>query len=233
MLVVECFFEMKNHESPLAQGISNCDNFLNPYTLRYICTVIRSEKTRKTIIEKTAAIFNRKGYVGTYLSDLTEATGLTKGSIYGNFKDKNEVALEAFKYNYQFQTRELMGKLNQIEFSYEKLQVFLAHYKEAYLPIFENGGCAILNTAVDADDGNEWLRKEVVQKIYDWSERIMSIVNDGISKGELQPLDASEYAFRTIALIEGSIMLAKTLNKPSILMKNIDHLSAEIEYMRV
>ncbi|RKM92681.1 TetR/AcrR family transcriptional regulator, partial [Aquimarina sp. AD10] len=66
--------------------------------------MIRSEKTRQLIIKKTASIFNKKGYTGTYLSDLTNATGLTKGSIYGNFKDKNEVALEAFRYNYKFQT---------------------------------------------------------------------------------------------------------------------------------
>lgn len=46
----------------------------------------KSERTRQFIIEKVAPIFNRKGYAGTSLSDLTEATGLTKGAIYGNFK---------------------------------------------------------------------------------------------------------------------------------------------------
>ena len=55
--------------------------------------MVRSEKTKQLIIEKTASIFNKKGYTGTYLSDLTNATGLTKGSIYGNFKDKIEVAV--------------------------------------------------------------------------------------------------------------------------------------------
>jgi TetR/AcrR family transcriptional repressor of nem operon len=33
------------------------------------------------------------------MSDLTAATGLTKGSIYGNFKDKNDVAVHAFQHN--------------------------------------------------------------------------------------------------------------------------------------
>ncbi|MCV9385459.1 TetR/AcrR family transcriptional regulator [Reichenbachiella ulvae] len=193
--------------------------------------MVRSEKTRQTIIEKTAAIFNKKGYTGTYMSDLTAATGLTKGSIYGNFKDKNEVALEAFRYNYQFQTRQLMGKLDQLDLASDKLLAFLDHYRKAYRPIFENGGCAILNTAVDADDGNEWLKKEVIQKIQDWSARLISIVTKGISRGELMDIDPEEYAYRTIALIEGSILLAKTLNKPDILMKNMDHLSAEIKEM--
>ena len=59
----------------------------------------KAERTRNFIIEKTAEIFNRKGYAGTSMSDITEATGLTKGSIYGNFENKEDVALAVFEYN--------------------------------------------------------------------------------------------------------------------------------------
>ncbi|HAE68223.1 MAG TPA: TetR/AcrR family transcriptional regulator, partial [Sphingobacterium sp.] len=52
----------------------------------------KAEQTRQYIIEKTAPIFNKKGYFATSLSDITTATGLTKGSIYGNFKDKDDLA---------------------------------------------------------------------------------------------------------------------------------------------
>lgn len=59
----------------------------------------KAERTKAFIIEKTSSVFNQKGVVGTSLSDITEATGLTKGAIYGNFADKEEVALAAFEYN--------------------------------------------------------------------------------------------------------------------------------------
>lgn len=52
----------------------------------------KAEKTRKFIIESTAQHFNNKGYQGTSISDITGATGLTKGSIYGNFKNKEDLA---------------------------------------------------------------------------------------------------------------------------------------------
>ena len=45
--------------------------------------------TSDFILETVAPIFNRKGYAGTSLSDLTAATGLTKGAIYFNFKKIN------------------------------------------------------------------------------------------------------------------------------------------------
>lgn len=190
--------------------------------------MVRSEKTRNLIIEKTAAIFNKKGYTGTYLSDLTTATGLTKGSIYGNFKDKNEVAVEAFRYNFRFQSQQISQKIAQETSSVNKLLVFLNHYKVAFKPIFNNGGCAILNTAIDADDGNDLLKEEVVRTIENWHQRIVEILKEGISQNEFKTVDSERFSYRLIALVEGSIMLAKTLDKPEILLNNIDFLESEI-----
>lgn len=194
--------------------------------------MVRSEKTRQLIIEKTASIFNKKGYTGTYLSDLTNATGLTKGSIYGNFKDKNEVAVEAFKHNFKFQSEQILQKINQHENAFNKLLVFLNHYRTAFKPIFNNGGCAILNTAVDADDGNYLLKDEVIKTIHSWHQKIVTILTEGIEQNEFKDIDVETFSYRMIALIEGSIMLAKTLDKPEILLNNIDFLELEINQIK-
>ena len=195
--------------------------------------MVRSEKTRQFIIERTASIFNKKGYTGTYLSDLTDATGLTKGSIYGNFKDKNEVAVEAFRYNYKFQTEQILNKIEKENNTADKLLVFLNHYRTAFKPIFKNGGCTILNTAVDSDDGNDLLKKEVIRSINNWHSKIISILNEGITKNELMAIDPDNFSYRMIALIEGSVMLAKTLNKPKILLENMDFLESELNKIRM
>lgn len=195
--------------------------------------MIRSEKTRQLIIKKTASIFNKKGYTGTYLSDLTNATGLTKGSIYGNFKDKNEVALEAFRYNYKFQTEQVLFKIEKENNSANKLLAFLNHYKTEFKPIFNNGGCAILNTAVDADNGNDLLNKEVIKTIHNWHQKINLILADGVKNNELKNIDIETFSYRLISLIEGSILLAKTLNKPEILINNIDFLIEEIHQIKL
>lgn len=194
--------------------------------------MIRSEKTRQFIIEKTASIFNKKGYAGTYLSDLTNATGLSKGSIYGNFKDKNEVALEAFRYNYKLQTEQLLHKVEGKSNSIDKLIIFLDHYRTLIKPIFRNGGCAILNAAVDNDDGNDILRQEVVKSIKGWQKSIANILKKGITDKELKKVNVSEFSYRMIAMIEGSILLAKTLNKPEILLRNLDYLVDEIHQLK-
>ena len=195
--------------------------------------MIRSEKTRQFIIQKTAPIFNKKGYTGTYLSDLTAATGLTKGSIYGNFKDKNEVAVEAFRYNYSFQTKEVVKKIAKANNATDQILVFLNHFKLAYEGIFKNGGCAILNTATDADDSNDLLNKEVVKTIQNWHDRIVTILAEGVLKNEIKNIEIEIYAYRMIALIEGSILLSKTLGNPEILLNNILFMEDEINALRL
>ena len=194
--------------------------------------MVRSEKTRQFIIEKTASIFNKKGYTGTYLSDITNATGLTKGSIYGNFRDKNEVAVEAFKFNYEFQTKQLLTKIDEESHAIDKMIAFVNHFKTSFKPIFKNGGCAILNTAVDADDGNDQLKKEVIRTIRSWHQRIVSILELGIKKMEIKQVNIEQFSYGMIALIEGSIMLSKTLNDPTILLNNLDHLKEDISQLR-
>ena len=59
----------------------------------------KAERTTNFILETVAPYFNKHGYTATSMSDITKATGLTKGSIYGNFENKEDLSLKAFEYN--------------------------------------------------------------------------------------------------------------------------------------
>ncbi|MEL6536474.1 MAG: TetR family transcriptional regulator, partial [Bacteroidota bacterium] len=48
-------------------------------------------QTKELIITRAMPLFNTKGYTATSISDITNATGITKGAIYGNFQNKDEV----------------------------------------------------------------------------------------------------------------------------------------------
>ena len=50
----------------------------------------KGQQTRQAIVEKAAPLFNKKGFEGTSLSDLMQATGLQKGGIYRHFSGKEE-----------------------------------------------------------------------------------------------------------------------------------------------
>src|SRR6478735_1428393 len=89
----------------------------------------KAEQTRAYIVEKTAPIFNTKGYAGTSLTDMTDATGLTKGSIYGNFENKDEVALAAFDYNLAKVRGIIKAEMDKHATVKEKLLVYVDVYE--------------------------------------------------------------------------------------------------------
>ena len=80
--------------------------------------ITKSEKTKAHILEKVRPIFNKNGYFGTSLSDITKATGLTKGAIYGNFKNKEDLALASFNYNINFVLSKIRTVTSKVNYDY-------------------------------------------------------------------------------------------------------------------
>src|SRR6185295_10429149 len=107
--------------------------------------------TRQFIIGKSAPVFNTKGYDGTTLNDLTEATGLTKGSLYGNFENKEEIAIAVFQYSMEKVREAARAKMEKARSSKEKLTALLDFYSQYVFGSPIPGGCPLMNNAVEAD----------------------------------------------------------------------------------
>lgn len=94
--------------------------------------ISKSEKTTKYIIKTVAPIFNRKGYAATSMSDLTAATGLTKGAIYGNFKNKEELAIKSFNFSVNHVLKSISAHQNKNKSPLQKLYLITDFYKNYY-----------------------------------------------------------------------------------------------------
>lgn len=194
----------------------------------------KSEKTREYILEKCAPVFNQRGFIGTSLSDLENATGLTKGCIYGLFKNKEELAVACFDYA-RFLIHERMdSEARKKENAIEKLQAIFDLYRTFpdFWPI--KGGCPILNTSIEADDTNPELQIKVVKALEIWRRYFASIITRGIRHGEIQPnANPNEVATLFIALLEGATMMTKAYNDSSSLGIVLDKIDEIIEQLRL
>ncbi len=201
----------------------------------YLCIssakMSKAEKTKQFIIEKTSTLFNIKGYASTSLSDISTATGLTKGSIYGNFKNKDQVALEVYHYNASNLKKNVAQSLDK-EFlnMTEKLNAFLSFYRNNWTTVFQNGGCPLLNAATECDDTFPELKKQVQISFSDWIRTISEIIKKGQNIHEFNSeIVAEEYASLFIMMIEGGILLAKTMENEKYLHFTLDKVSKIIE----
>jgi TetR/AcrR family transcriptional repressor of nem operon len=194
----------------------------------------KAERTRKYIIEHTAAIFNKKGYTGTSLTDITKATNLTKGAIYGNFKDKDEVAVQAFKYNVHRIINAFGKEIENAQSCFEKLLAYPKVYRKIYRDEFKNGGCPILNTLTDSDDTHPVLHKLAVDTVKRWKETIALIVKQGkLCKEFKAQVDENRIAEIIIALFEGGGMLAKSSGDEGFILSALSHIEELIESITI
>ncbi len=170
----------------------------------------KGERTRQQIIEKTAPLFNKKGFDGTSLSDLTETTGLTKGAIYGNFTDKDEIALEAFKYSIKKVKQVAQAKVEQADTFRKQLFALFDFYAEYVFDPPIPGGCPMLNMAIEADDHRTSMRKVVTKELMDTISFIASLIEKGIKAGEFKKdTKSNEIAYTLFCSIEGALMFAR------------------------
>lgn len=190
----------------------------------------KSEQTRQFIIEKAATLFNIKGYDSTSLSDVQDATGLTKGAIYGHFTDKNELALAAFEHNASNICSHLKALMDEQTTARKALLAFTNFYIQNWNLLFKKGGCPIQNAAVEADDHLDFLKSSVKKSI----NRVIKNLQHTIEKGQQnkefkRSVSAEAYATIFFTLIEGGILLAKSMNDPKYLKLATDRVNLIID----
>jgi TetR/AcrR family transcriptional repressor of nem operon len=189
-----------------------------------VSTVVsKGEKTRQRIVRKAAAVFNQHGYSGTSLSELMEETGLEKGGIYRHFESKEDLAVAAFDFSWSEIKRRRMEVLDAIPNPLGKLHGMVDSFATKPSPV--PGGCAIMNTAVDADDGNPLLRAHARSALREWLDYLEELVIQGIAQGEIDPkTSAPGIASILIATLEGSLMMSRLTNDRAALSVAREHL---------
>ena len=185
----------------------------------------KSEETRKFIIEKSAPIFNMHGYKGTTMSQLTNAINMTKGAIYGNFIDKNEIALAAFDHNFAEISKKIQAAVRYKENACDKLIAFANFYLDEFMEISRKGGCPLMNAVIDSDNIHPPLKARVSEAIETWINTVTRIVYSGIKRKQINPNTKPEqFASVFVSLIEGGIMLSKATGNTIHLSRNIDQI---------
>ncbi len=189
----------------------------------------KAERTTRYIIETVAPIFNKHGYVGTSMSDLTEATGLTKGALYGNFENKEALALSAFEYNSNRLLQAIEAKLSIDGSALDKvysLTNFYRHYDEF---THDMGGCPVLNTGVDAEHNNKLLAAAARETVATIEGKIALVLEVGAKKNEIRlPVAPLQFAKQLFTMLQGAVAMATICRDRKYLLNTVAYLDVLI-----
>ncbi|MDC6364940.1 MULTISPECIES: TetR/AcrR family transcriptional regulator [Flavobacteriaceae] len=185
----------------------------------------KAERTTAYIIETVAPIFNRFGYVGTSMSDLTEATGLTKGAIYGNFENKEALALSAFEFNRNQLLAVIDEKLDVDGGAMDKLFSLMKFYSQYDVFTLPLGGCPILNTGIDAQSNNKLLTAAVKETIKEIEGKIALVLENGVIHNEIHlPVPPLQFAKQLFTMVQGAIAMSTMTRDRKYLINTIAYL---------
>ena len=178
----------------------------------------KSEKTKSFIIETVAPIFNKNGYSAMSLSKITQATGLTKGAIYGHFENKEELALEAFRFSVRKVLKDLNIYINKETSPIKKLYNIASFYENYYDYSKQFGGCPILNIGVDSNNQNTAIANLVRSYNTRILEQFSILIETGKQLKEIKSAVNSEiYAKRFFYMIEGAVYMSYIMKDGSFL----------------
>ena len=185
----------------------------------------KAERTTQYIIETVAPIFNKHGYVGTSMSHLTEATGLTKGAIYGNFENKLALALAAFEYNRNLLLAELDRLVQSNESAVTQLFEILHFYRHYDAFTMPMGGCPLVNVGVDAQNNNSALAAAAKETVKEIEGRIALVLEKGNQNGEFHiPLLPLQFAKQFFTILQGGVVMATLTRDRKYLINTVSYL---------
>jgi AcrR family transcriptional regulator len=189
----------------------------------------KAERTTRYIIETVAPIFNKHGYIGTSMSDLTDATGLTKGALYGNFENKEALALSAFEYNGKRLLQALDEVLGKEGTSLDKIFALTDFYRHYDSFTDEMGGCPVLNTGIDAEYNNRLLAAAVRETVVTIEGKIALVLENGVKRNEIRlPVTPLQFAKQLYTMLQGAVAMATISRDRKYLLNTVAYLDVLI-----
>lgn len=126
--------------------------------------------------------FWEHGYHATSLTDLTTATGLHRGSLYGAFGDKHQLFLTALRY-YSRQSLAVLDTCLQAEAS--PLGGIRRYLLDQAAQATVGRGCLIANTTLELLPGDQEVAEVIMTHQQSVEERLGAALDQAVEVGEI------------------------------------------------
>lgn len=179
----------------------------------------KGENTKREICQAAAKLFSKKGYKDVSMQDICNATGLSKGGLYGHFGSKEEILFQLIS-----KEKRVFEDIEQGKSAVEVLENLLRVYREDLEQSVESMAYALFEYAsmgngYALDSGN------AEDKQY-WHK----LVEYGVSTGEFNDvnpdvvMDTFLYAFRGAAMWRRVLVFEN---------ETLDHLTEAVRYLLI
>ncbi len=150
--------------------------------------VTKGIQTKENIVDRSLHLFSVKGYYNTSVTDILDATGLTKGGLYGHFKSKEDIWHASYERAVGIWKEIVFQNLDHLDDPLERIEKALENDLKLYLgkDVFK-GGCFFLNMLVELSGQSDKMSQCVLDGIMGFSNVISRWLKEADDKSMLKP----------------------------------------------
>jgi TetR/AcrR family transcriptional repressor of nem operon len=172
---------------------------------------------------RAIGVFCKRGFQGTSIGDLEEAMGLTAGSIYKAFKDKEALFAAALDRYIALRDAQLLGRLDACRTGRERVRELLIHYAELSCGRQGQLGCLIVGTAVGVALVDPQVAERIRARLKGFEARIGELVEGGKRDGSIPAaIDSAATARVLLCLLQGMRVIGKVGRRRDEMLAAVD-----------
>jgi len=187
----------------------------------------KGERTRGRILDAAYDAIIHKGFAGTSIDELVEATGITKSGFFYHFRDKGDLArqlLVRFLAEDDAVVDALKARAEQlVDDPLQQFLLFLNLYAEMADDMEAlHPGCLVASVVYQEHVFDAEVRRLNTEAVMRWRERFMNWLEAIDAKHPpVAPIERLALADALSAIVEGAIVLAKALDDPKLMGRQL------------
>jgi len=160
--------------------------------------------------------FWSRGYTATSVDDLTSATGLGKGSLYGAFGDKHGLFVRALEDYIGTALDGVRAQLRDPKYSaYDRLVRHIRAQVKAIAADKSRRGCMIAKSAAELGATDDTVERAVDRAYAVWTAELVDSIKEAQRDGAIDKQNAHALATTLLAFMRGQEALHKGGAKPT------------------
>lgn len=188
-------------------------------------------QTKEKLLAAAQQLMQVKGYAATTVDEICEDAGLTKGSFFHYFESKEDLGKAVLDRYISWVRQSLQEAVFQRESDPLRR---LYRYFDFFIELAENpdlkNGCLLGNFAQELSDTHPEIRALCARYFGHWAAALKRHIDEAKAKyARKASWDTQSLAEHFIAVLEGSLVLAKAHQDPALIEKNLRHFKQYME----
>ncbi|MCI0354116.1 MAG: TetR/AcrR family transcriptional regulator, partial [Acidobacteria bacterium] len=194
----------------------------------------RAVATRQRILTEAAQLFGLKGYHDTKLEEVLKAARMTMGAFFHHFESKEDLGFAVLDDHMEERRQQLEQREprlrapddDPLEQVFRRLDAYAAM---ACVSRGEKGGCVIGNLSTSLSDTHDGFRQRLAECFDEMAREFQEPLAAAVKKyGPGRRVDTEALARHIVAVIEGTIILARTHRDRHMMKRQFDYLKEHL-----